>query len=396
MVSKISDLSNSFYNEALLIRRELHMHPELSFQEFNTSDFLAKKLDEFGISYNQGYVKTGIVAKIEGRNPHKKVIALRADMDALPVEEKNQLSFRSKEKGVMHACGHDIHMTCVLGASKILKKLSNQFEGTILIIFQPGEELLPGGARLMIDEGALNDPKPDAVLALHVQPDLPAGVVGFRPGKYMASNDEIYINIKGKGGHAAMPHNIIDPVLIASHIIVSLQQIVSRNTDISIPTVLSFGKIIGEGATNVIPDQVKLEGTFRTTDEKWRKEVHKKIKSISQAIAESMGGVCEVEVRNGYPALENEPKLTANLISWAEEFLGKQQVKELGIRMTSEDFAFYSQKYPSCLFRLGVGSLPDMSQTFLHTSGFVADENSLKTGIGLLAWLALSFLHAGN
>ena len=396
MVSKISDLSNSFFNEALLIRRELHMHPELSFQEFNTSDFLAKKLDEFGISYNQGYVKTGIVAKIEGRNPHKKVIALRADMDALPVEEKNQLSFRSKEKGVMHACGHDIHMNCVLGASKILKKLSNQFEGTILIIFQPGEELLPGGARLMIDEGALNDPKPDAVLALHVQPDLPAGVVGFRPGKYMASNDEIYINIKGKGGHAAMPHNIIDPVLIASHIIVSLQQIVSRNTDISIPTVLSFGKIIGEGATNVIPDEVKLEGTFRTTDEKWRKEVHKKIKSISQAIAESMGGVCEVEIRNGYPALVNDHKLTVDFISRAEEFLGKQQVKELGIRMTSEDFAFYSQKYPSCLFRLGVGSHPDKPQTFLHTSGFVADEESLKTGIGLLAWLALSFLHADN
>lgn len=396
MISKINELSNSFYNDALQIRRELHMHPELSFQEFNTSDFLAKKLDEFGVPYNQGYVKTGIVAKIEGRNPNKKVIALRADMDALPVEEKNNLSFRSKKKGVMHACGHDIHMTCVLGASKILKQLSNQFEGTVLIIFQPGEELLPGGARLMIDEGALNDPKPDAVLALHVQPDLHAGVVGFRPGKYMASNDEIYINIKGKGGHAAMPHNIIDPVLIASHIIVSLQQIVSRNTDISIPTVLSFGKIIGEGATNVIPDEVKLEGTFRTTDEKWRKEVHKKIKSISQSIAESMGGVCKVEIRNGYPALVNEPKLTANLISWAEEFLGKQQVKELGIRMTSEDFAFYSQKYPSCLFRLGVGSLPDKPQTFLHTSGFVADENSLKTGIGLLAWLALSFLYADN
>ncbi len=394
MIREITDLSNSFFSEALQIRRELHMNPELSFQEFLTSDFLLRKLKEYGIPYKKGYVKTGVVAQIEGRNPGKRTIALRADMDALPIEEKNQFSFKSKNKGVMHACGHDVHMTCVLGAARILKQISHKFEGTVLILFQPGEELLPGGARLMIEEGALNDPSPNAVLALHVQPDIEAGYVGFKPGKYMASNDEIYITVEGKGGHAAMPHNIVDPVLIASHIIVSLQQIVSRNTNISVPTVLSFGKIIGDGATNVIPDQVKLEGTFRTTDEKWREEVHKRIKSIAKSTAKGMGGNCNVEIRNGYPPLVNNPDLTNNFISLAEDYLGKDQVMELGIRMTSEDFAFYSQKYPSCLFRLGVGSQPNEPATYLHTSGFVAEESSLKTGIGLLTWLAYSFLIA--
>ncbi len=396
MIEKISELSNSYFSEALQVRRELHMYPELSFEEFNTSDFLAKKLDEYGIPYEKGFVKTGIVAKIEGKDPKKKIIALRADMDALPIKEKNQLLFKSKNDGIMHACGHDVHMTCVLGAARVLSQLRDQFDGTILIIFQPGEELLPGGARLMLEEGALDNPEPDAVLALHVQPDIPAGIVGFRPGKYMASNDEIYLTINGKGGHAAMPHNIVDPVLIASHVIVSLQQIVSRNTDISIPTVLSFGKIIGEGATNVIPDQVKLEGTFRTTDERWRKEVHNKINSIARATAESMGGNCEVEIRNGYPALINDPELTVGLITQAERFMDQNQVINLGIRMTSEDFAFYGQKYPSCLFRLGVGSSEDLPQTFLHTSGFVAEENSILTGIGLLSWLAFSFLSPDN
>ena len=368
----------------------------MSFQEFNTSDFLARKLDDYGIPYEKGFVKTGLLARIEGRNPHKKVIALRADMDALPIKEENQVSFKSMNDGIMHACGHDVHMTCVLGAARILNQLKKQFEGTILIIFQPGEELLPGGARLMLEQGALENPEPDAVIALHVQPDIPAGFVGFRPGKYMASNDELYITVNGKGGHAAMPHNIVDPVLIASHVIVSLQQIVSRNTDISIPTVLSFGRIIGEGATNVIPNQVKLEGTFRTTDEGWRKEVHTKINSISKATAESMGGNCEVEIRHGYPALINDPELTAGLISHAENFLGQNKVIPLGIRMTSEDFAFYSQRYPSCLFRLGVGSKEDKAQTYLHTPGFLVDENSIKTGIGLLSWLAFKFLNTDN
>lgn len=396
MIREITDLSNSFYSEAIQIRRELHMNPELSFQEFITSDFLLGKLAEYGIPFKEGYVKTGIVARIEGRNPGKRTIAIRADMDALPIEEINQFPFKSKNTGVMHACGHDVHMTCVLGAANILKQINDKFEGTVLILFQPGEELLPGGARLMMEEGALNNPSPDAVLALHVQPDIKAGYVGFKPGKYMASNDEIYITVEGKGGHAAMPHTIVDPVLIASHIIVSLQQIVSRNTDISIPTVLSFGKIIGEGATNVIPDQVKLEGTFRTTDEQWREEVHKRIQSIAMATAKGMGGNCNVEIRNGYPPLVNNPDLTNNFISLAEAYLGKDQVNELGIRMTSEDFAFYSQKYPSCLFRLGVGSQLNEHATYLHTPGFVAEESSLKTGIGLLTWLSYSFLSADS
>ena len=255
-------------------------------------------------------MNTGITAIITGRNPGVKVVALRAELDALPITEKNNFGWRSSVTGVMHACGHDVHMACLLGAAKILQALKDQWEGTILLVFQPGEEVLPGGARLMMEAGALNDPEPDIIIGMHVQPDIPSGKVGFRPGMYMASNDEVYINVKGRGGHAALPHKVTDTVLIASHIVVALQQIVSRNTKISIPTVLSFGKMIANGATNVIPDEVRLEGTFRTMDESWRKSAHQMMKKIACATAESMGGTCEIEIRTGYPVLVNDARIT--------------------------------------------------------------------------------------
>ncbi len=393
MKDQIISLSKDFFTAAVQIRRHLHMYPELSFQEYNTSDFVISKLNEFAIPFKKGFAKTGIIGKIEGKNPGKKIIALRADMDALPVMEKNDLPYKSKNEGIMHACGHDIHMTCLLGAAKILNNIRDQFEGTVLLIFQPGEELLPGGAKMMLDEGALDNPKPDAVLALHVQPDIPTGVVGFRSGKYMASSDEIYIRVKGKGGHGAMPHEVIDPVLIASHLIVSLQQIVSRNTNVSIPTVLSFGKIIANGATNIVPDEVRLEGTFRTTDENWRKAAHEKIVSISRATAESMGAICDIEIRKGYPVLFNDPNLNKKLKEFAREYLGKDKIEKLDIRMTSEDFAYFSEKFSSCFFRLGVASPDKHPATLLHNSNFMVDENAIETGTGLMAWLAWSLLN---
>ncbi len=390
LISRIHSLSGSYFDEILETRRHLHRHPELSFHENKTSAFLSEKLEEIGIQYKSGYAKTGIVGIIVGNDPGKKVVALRADMDALPVQEETEVSWKSKNDGVMHACGHDIHMACLLGAAKILNGLRSDFNGTVLLIFQPGEELLPGGARLMMAEGALSQPEPDVVLGMHVQPDIPAGMVGFRSGKYMASNDEIYLQVKGRGGHAALTQEVADTVLIAAHVLIDLQQIVDTEANGSIPTVLSFGKVIAEGATNVIPDVVQLEGTFRTLNEKWRREAHHKIKSIAHTAARRMGGSCTVEIRQGYPALLNDPELTAGSAELARLFLGKENVLDLDVRMTSEDFAFYAREFPSCFYRLGVGR--GKNNAALHTSMFSPDEESVRTGMGLMAFLACSHL----
>jgi amidohydrolase len=392
MINKIKNLSHDFYKEAIKIRQHLHKYPELSFNETKTSAYISGKLEDFGIPYKKGYARNGIIARIEGKNPGKKTIALRADMDALPVQEKNDLEFISKNKGVMHACGHDVHMTCLLGASAILNQVRDEFEGTVILIFQPAEEYLPGGAKQMLEEGALDGSEPDAILALHVQPDLPAGVVGFRPGKYMASTDEIYITVRGKGGHGAMPFQLIDPVLIASHLIVSLQQIVSRGANADTPTVLSFGKVIANGATNVIPDRVKIEGTFRTMDEEWREEVHHRIIRMSKDLSKSMGGDCDIEIRKGYPVLINNVELTKKSRNLAKKYLGKESVLDLGIRMTAEDFAYFAQKYPGCFFRLGVGFAGEEKPAGLHSSSFMVNEKSVETGMGLMAWLAINHL----
>jgi amidohydrolase len=387
--TKILAFSELINAEIKDIRAHLHAKPELSFQEFETSKFIQKYLGELGIPYKSGFAKTGIVGKIEGLNPNKKVIALRSDMDALPINENSDNKYCSTNKGVMHACGHDMHMASLLGTAKILSKFKNEWEGTILLIFQPGEELLPGGAKLMMEEGALQ-PEPEWILGQHVLPDMPAGTVGFRSGMYMASGDEIYLTVKGKGGHAAIPHKCIDSILIASHIIVALQQIVSRHCDARIPTVLSFGKIIGNGATNIIPDEVKIEGTFRTMNEEWRAKAKQLITNIAQSTAAGMEAECEVDIRHGYPFLVNHEDITHEAKTNAIELLGEDKVVNMDIRMTTEDFGFYSQKYPVTFYRFGVQSEKNGS---LHTSNFEANDDSLQTSMSTMAWLAISYLN---
>ncbi len=387
--NKIKQLAKNFNKEVIVFRRHLHQYPELSFEEFNTSEFIVSKLDELNIPYKSGFVKTGIVAIIEGKKDHLKkgVIALRADIDALPVEEENNIEYKSLHKGKMHACGHDVHTACLLGAAKILKELQNEFSGSVKLIFQPAEEKLPGGAKQMIKQGALKKPEPEIIIAQHVLPDLDVGKVGFKSGMYMASTDEIYITVKGKGGHAAIRNQIIDPVLIASHIIVALQEIVSTS-----PTILSFGKIVADGATNVIPDEVKIEGTFRTMDQQWREQAKKKMLALVQSVVRDMGGECELNIVKGYPPLLNDETVTQKAKQFAEEFVGKENVVDLDLTMTGEDFAYFSRECPSTFYRLGVRNNAKNITSALHSSTFNIDEEALKAGMGLMAWLAVSFL----
>ncbi len=351
---KIKHETKAILNEIIAIRRHLHQYPELSFQEFETSAYIQQQLTNFGIEYQSGIVNTGIVALISPDRPVDKWIGLRADMDALPMKEMNDISYKSVHSGIMHACGHDVHTAMLLGAAKVIASFKNELNVGVKCIFQPGEEKLPGGAKLMIEAGVLNDPPIEEIYALHVFPELEVGKIGFRPGMYMASCDEIRMTVKGKGGHGAMPHQNIDPILIASHLIVTLQQIVSRHCPPEIPSVLSFGRIEGLGATNVIPDEVKIEGTFRTMNEHWRALAHEKIKVLSEDLAKSMGGTIDVKIDVGYPYLENDPHLTVQAREKATQLLGEENCVDLPLRMTGEDFAYFSQKIPATFIRIGV------------------------------------------
>jgi len=388
--SKIQLLADTYFEELIAIRRHLHQHPELSFHEKETMLFVAQKLSDYGIEHTTYIGGFGVVGLIKGRNPESKTIALRADLDALPIEEKNACSYISKNEGVMHACGHDVHTTCLLGAARIISQLKDEFEGTIKLIFQPAEEKLPGGASIMIKEGVLKNPYVELIFGQHVLPQLQTGKVAFKSGISMASCDEIYITVKGKGGHGAVPNLAIDPVLIASHIVVALQAIVSRNANPLMPSVLSIGKFIANGATNIIPEEVKMEGTFRTFDEKWRAEAKEKIERTCHHIAECFGGSCEVFIDHGYPYLNNNEQATAQAFELAKEYLGNEQVETMPARMTAEDFAYYSQEIPSCFFRLGTGNIEKGITSPIHTPTFDVDENCLKTGSGLMAWLAVN------
>jgi amidohydrolase len=390
--NKIKKLASEYASDIIANRRHLHQHPELSFQEYNTSQFVADKLDEYNLRPTRGIAGTGVVALIEGNNPDKEVIALRADMDALPITEQSNIPYKSVKEGVMHACGHDVHTASLLGAARILNKIREHFEGTVKLIFQPGEEKAPGGALKMIEEGVLKDPSPASILGQHVMSQIPVGKVGFRPGIYMASADEIYITIKGKGGHAAMPDNNIDPIVIASHIIIALQQIVSRYANPKIPTVLSFGKIKADGATNIIPDEVYIEGTFRTLNEDWRRSAHEKIKLMAESIAKGMGAGIDFNILKGYPFLQNHEELTNRSRSFAADYLGEENVVDLDIWMAAEDFAFFSQTIDACFYRLGVRNEGRGIISSVHTPTFNIDEDALEIGAGLMAWLALKNL----
>ena len=389
---RVKKMASDYSSEIVEIRRHLHAHPELSNQEFKTSQYIADILTELGIPFESGVFKTGIVALIEGRNAANKVISLRADMDALPICEKNEVEYRSQNKGVMHACGHDVHMSSMIGTAKILNDLKDEFEGTVKIIFQPAEEKIPGGAKFMIEEGVLKNPTPTVMFGQHVFPDLKAGKIGIKSGKYMASADEINITVKGKGGHAATPYMLVDPIVIASQIITAMQQLVSRNAHFNLPTVLSFGRFIADGAYNIIPDEVELKGTFRTFDEDWRAEAHKKIEKIATSIAESAGGECDVFIDKGYPFLVNNVAVSDRAYKNAVEFLGEENVVDLELRMTAEDFAYFAQHIPSCFYRLGIRNEEKGITSNLHTSTFDVDEKSLETGMGVMTWLTLKEL----
>jgi len=391
LLEKIKTASRELVAETVECRRWLHANPELSFEEFKTSAFVAEKLKSLGINFKI-ISGTGVVGLIEGKNPASRVVALRADMDALPIQELNQVSYKSGNDGVMHACGHDVHTSSLLTTAKILSGLKSEFEGTIKLIFQPGEEKHPGGASILIKDGVLENPRPHAIIGQHVFPVMSAGKAGFRSGKYMASSDEIRLVVKGKGGHASTPDLNIDPVLIAAHIIVALQQVISRNASPKQPTVLSFGKVIANGATNVIPDEVNLEGTFRALDENWRKSGLEKITRIATGVAESMGAACEVNISHGYPTLHNAPALTERLRNAAAEYLGQQQVEEIDLTLGSEDFAYYSQEIPATFYRLGTRNETKGITSYVHTPTFDIDEDALAIGPGLMAWLAIKEL----
>lgn len=389
--NEIKELAKQIHSETIANRRHLHTNPELSFKEFNTASFIKNKLDELEIPW-ESMANTGVIGLIKGDLESDKVIALRADMDALPIQEIGGRSYRSSRPGVMHACGHDVHTSSLLGTAKILSSLKSKFAGTVKLIFQPGEEKLPGGASLLIKEGVLSNPAPQAVIGQHVLPLIDRGKVGFRSGKYMASADELYVRVIGKGGHGAQPQENIDPIVITAHIITALQQIVSRIGDPKTPSVLSFGKIIAEGATNIIPNEVYLEGTFRTFDEVWRKEAHHRMKKMAEGMAESMGACCEFEVRKGYPFLVNEEKLTASVRSFAEDYLGKENIVDLDLWLAAEDFAYYSQQADACFYRLGTRNEEKGITSAVHTNTFDIDEEALQLSTGLMAYISIKQL----
>ncbi len=389
---KIQTLANEYYPHVQSIRHHIHSHPELSFQEHNTAAFIEAELKAIGITSMRSVARTGIVALIEGRNPHSKCIALRADMDALPIQEENDTPYRSQNDGVMHACGHDVHSSCLLGAARILHNTRQEWDGTVKLIFQPGEEKHPGGASLMIADGALENPKPSAIFALHVYPHLPTGTTGFRAGQYMASADEVYITIEGKGGHAALPHQTIDPIAISALVISGLQQVISRRSNPLIPSVLTFGRIAGGFATNVIPGKVEILGTFRAMDEKWRYEAHKLIKDFTEQTCAAYGAKATVEIPVGYPMLFNDPDLTHKATAWAQDYVGNHNVHELDMRMAAEDFSFYTQHMPGCFFRIGTNREDKEFLAPVHNPRFDINEESMITGMGIMAWCAVQAL----
>ncbi len=387
----IKKLTKELYPEVLTFRRWLHQNPELSFEENKTSNYISKLLRAHDIPFKEGIAGTGIIATIKGESGSGKTIALRADLDALPIMEATGLPYASQNGGVMHACGHDAHSASLLGTGILLNRLKAHWGGTILLIFQPGEEKFPGGASLILKEGALDHPRPELIIGQHVLPEMACGNVGFKKGMYMASGDEIHMTIHGKGGHAAMPHNLNDTILAAAQVIVNLQQIVSRIVPANIPTVLSFGHIEGKGATNIIPETVTIAGTLRTMSEEWRAIIKDKIRHIAGSTALAYGCRAEVDIKDGYPMVFNNESVTARAQQLATEYLGNEHVEEMETRMTAEDFGFYSREFPATFYRFGV-SQNDGETGDLHTPRFNLNEKSLETSCGLMTWIALNML----
>ncbi len=388
---EIQQTTEKEYPLLLEIRRHLHSHPELSFREEETQRYLRKMLGTFGIGDITEIAGTGLLAVLRGEEKGP-VIVLRADMDALPVSEENDVPYRSQQEGMMHACGHDVHMTCLLGTARLLKRWQQRWRGTVLFLFQPAEEKLPGGAKTVVENGTLDEYAPALVIGQHVDPSLPAGSVGYRPGRYMASSDELYLTVSGKGGHAALPAQVTNTPYIAARILTALEDLVEDNAPEEFPSVLRFGKVTAPGATNVIPSEVKMEGTFRTFDETWRSEVHENILALAGRLARQYAAKADLVIKKGYPVLMNDEEAVQKATAYSEQFLGDEQVVPLDMRMTAEDFAYYSQRYPSLFYRLGVTPSAEKEIFPLHSPRFNIHEPVLVTGTGHMTWLALSFL----
>ncbi|MCO6483071.1 MAG: amidohydrolase [Flavobacteriales bacterium] len=386
-VEQVQALVREHHFDTIAVRRHLHAHPELSFQEHLTGRYIADRLRAMGLAVRTGIAGTGVIGVLQGRGAGRTV-CLRADIDALPIQEKNALPHASRNPGVMHACGHDAHTAMVLAAGRVLHELRGKWNGTVLLLFQPGEEKIPGGASLVLKEGALSDPAPDAILGQHVTPELEVGKVGFHAGPFMASSDELYLTVKGKGGHAAQPEKLIDPIQIAARLLIVLKDECKAWAG-SRPLVLGFGRVLADGATNVVPDEVQIAGTLRTFDEELRAEAHEWLVRKADALCRSHGGSCAVEVRKGYPVLVNDEPLTERMRAAAAEFLGADQVVEMPQRMGSEDFAFYSQVMPASFHRLGTGNPQKGPAPGLHTPAFDLPDESLAIGTGVLVWGAL-------
>ncbi|MFM2290606.1 MAG: hypothetical protein RIS29_419 [Bacteroidota bacterium] len=392
MQEYIKELATQNYQYVVDCYQHLHAHPELSFEEYQTSLFVQTKLKEMEIPFRAGIAGTGILGRIEGKNPSKKIIALRADMDALPVCESTDIPWKSKNENIMHACGHDAHTSCLLGAAKILNQLKDKFEGTILLIFQPGEEKAPGGARLMLEDGLFDEYQPEIILGQHVSVDFPTGTMAFLPGMIMASADEIHVKVRGTGGHGALPHLCNDTVLATAQTLVALQQVKSRLCHPLTPMVLTFGKFVAGGAQNIIPHEVLLSGTLRTVDENWRTKAKEHIRRIIHETCAAYGCTAEIEMPDGYPCVINNAEVTSKSITFAREFIGDENMRTLEMRMTGEDFSFFTQKYPSMFYRFGIKGDTNQDTGGLHSSNFKLDLKSLETGMGGMAWLAWCFM----
>lgn len=391
-MNNVKQLASRYYSKMVEYRRYFHQHPELSGKEKETARYICNILDELQIPYQYNVSGYGVVALLKGEKNGTKTVALRADMDALPIQEKSDKAYRSLVDGVSHACGHDLHIACLLGALHILNDLKSEFGGEVKAIFQPSEEEYAGGAKYMIADGVLKDPEVDVIFGLHATPGIETGQIGVRPGVMMASTDELRLHITGKGGHAALPREVVNPIDMGIEVMQEIKDFVNQQNRDNVPTVLAFGRFVAEGKTNVIPEQAEVEGTLRTFDEKWRAAVLNKLEEIALRKAKQHGGTIVADIRNGYPVLKNEEITTQKFIKQAQCYLGEENVLDLPLRMTAEDFAYFLEEKPGVFFRLGTSNFQEGIIQKLHAPDFEADEKSMETGSGLLAWVAINEL----